>query len=286
MIKVTDLFIYPIKSCQGIRSPFVSITPTGFLGDRQFMLVNEQGLFLTQRDYPILARVKVILTDDHVCLSMDDKVTSALTFVPMNEGNLIKVKVWGDQTLAIDQGDEVANWFQQVLNFDSSLKCRLVKQSPKHLRLIDRKYATKKNQSVSFADGFPFLLTTSASLDDLNQRLKAKYPDQNQTIPMNRFRPNIVIENDQSFIESSWQTIKIGEVLFSLVKPCSRCIITTTDQVTGTRNQLKEPLLTLTSFRQVKNQGVMFGENMIAENTGLIKECDIVEVIKSSNEYI
>lgn len=285
-MKVTDLFVYPIKSCRGIRSPLVSVTPTGFIGDRQFMLVNEQGLFLTQRDYPILARVKVILTDDHVCLSIDDELTSALTFLPINEGNLIKVKVWGDETLAIDQGDEVANWFKQVLNFDHSLKCHLVKQSAKHLRLIDHKYATKKNQSVSFADGFPFLLTTSASLDDLNQRLEAKYPDQNQTIPMNRFRPNIVIETHQSFIESSWQTIKIGEVLFSLVKPCSRCIITTIDQVTGARNQLKEPLLTLTSFRQVKNQRVMFGENMIAENTGLIKEGDIVEVIKSSNEYI
>lgn len=276
MIIVTDLYIYPIKSCQGIKVSQAEVTSKGFLGDRNFMLVNAQGNFLTQRDYPLLATIEVRFEDNDFTVMTLNHALSSFTFIPTLEGKEMKVKIWGDRTIAIDQGDEVANWFNKVLRLTGEAKCRLVKQSPHHIRPVDPKYISKSNQAVSFADGYPFLLTASASLEDLNNRLKATYPHQNQTIPMNRFRPNIVIKTEQPFLESQWQKIKIGEVEFSLVKPCSRCIITTTNQETGERNQLKEPLLTLSSFRQFKNQGVMFGENMIPENLGIIKVGDWV----------
>lgn len=287
MITVTDLFVYPIKSCQGIKLSQAQVTTQGLLEDhkvalrdRTFMLVDSQGNFLTQREYPLLATIQVKFDDEFSVITLHNSLSS-VTFSPTLNGKEIKVKIWGDRTTAIDQGDEVAHWFNQVLQLSGNSKCRLVKQSPKYIRPIDAKYSLKPNQPVSFADGYPFLLTATASLEDLNNRLEAKYPNQNQAIPMNRFRPNIVVQTNQPFIESGWEKIKIGEVEFNLVKSCSRCIITTTNQETGERNQLKEPLLMLTSFRQFKNKGVMFGENMIPnpENLGIIKIGDIVEII-------
>lgn len=276
-MKVKDLYIYPIKSCQGIKVLQSLVTEKGFLWDREFMLVNQQGIFLTQRDYPVLATVQISFVEDIIYLSTHQHQLSSLKFVPMEEGKEIKVRVWNDSTMAIDQGNEVAEWFNMLLQFTGKSYCRLVRQSKQYLRYIDNKYSFKKNQWVSFADGFPFLLTATASLDDLNHRLAKKYGNLSQEVPMNRFRPNIVIETNQPFIESTWERIKIGEVNFRLVKPCSRCIVTTTNQDTGERNPLKEPLVTLNSFRLLKNQGIMFGENMIPENLGIIKIDDFIE---------
>jgi uncharacterized protein YcbX len=276
-MKVKELYIYPIKSCRGISVKKAEVTPKGFLWDRELMLVDSEGNFLTQRQYPLLATIEVNITDDTLTLSVGDNFSSqkyqesVFSFKPTFSGKEVKVKIWGDRTIAIDQGDAIADWFHKALRLPSNLKCRLVRQSNRYIRAIDRKYRTKSNQFVSFADGYPFLLTNTASLAELNHRLQEKYPQQNQQVPMNRFRPNIVIETDQPFIESTWQTIKIGEVIFSIVKPCTRCIVTTTNQITGERNLLNEPLAILSSFRQVKNQGIMFGENMIPENLGIIE---------------
>lgn len=266
MITVTDLFIYPIKSCQGIRLDSAQVTPKGFVWDRELMLIDKKGKFITQRQYPQLATIKVEIVADTFTLTPTDNPSETFSFQPSLTGKNIPVEIWGDHTFAIDQGDEVAAWFQQVLGLED---CRLVRQSPEHFRTIDPKYALQQENTVSFADGYPFLLTTSASLAELNQRLNAIYPDKTQTVPMNRFRPNIVINTAEAFIESQWKSIQIGEVKFGLVKPCSRCIITTTDQFTGNRNPITEPLKTLSTFRQVNNK-IFFGENMIPYNTGVI----------------
>lgn len=275
-MKVTDLYVYPIKSCQGIRLSQAEVKEKGFLWDREFMLVNQEGIFLTQRDYPLLATIKVNLEGDCLYLSSNHNQLSPLKLTPISEGKELKVQVWRSNTKAIDQGEEVAEWFNEVLQLSGTSKCRLVKQSSRYPRKIDSKYSFRNNQAVSFADGYPFLLTATASLDDLNRRLQEKYPDQNQQVPMNRFRPNIVIETNEPFMEGQWKSIKIGEVKFRLVKPCSRCVVTTTDQNIGKVNELKEPLATLSSFRRFRNQGVMFGENMIPESLGMIKVGDEV----------
>ena len=277
---VSELCIYPFKSCQGIKLQQAKVTPKGFVGDREFMLVTQKGKFLTQRQFPQLAKVKVQISDERVFLSTVDTQIKPLTFQPTLTGTEIEVEIWRDRTLAIDQGDEVAEWFQAFLELDSHKKCRLVRQSPQHIRLLNRRYKTPTQQSVSFADSYPYLLTATASLTELNHRIREMEPQNYYPISMDRFRPNIVVNTEQSFVEGNWKSIQIGEVKFILVKPCSRCIITTTNQETGITNKFREPLRTLGTFRQFGEQGVLFGEYMIPQSVGIIQVGDAVKVLE------
>jgi hypothetical protein len=271
IMQLINLFIYPIKSCQGISLSKAYITKQGLtdyhqpeIYDRQFMLVDQKGQFITQREYPQMATIRVEIKDNKLYLSSLKNNLADFELIPNNDqNNSIKVKIWRDQTIAIDQGDAVAKWFQKALKID--INCHLVKQSDEYIRPINPRYSTQKNQPVSFADGYPLLLTNTASLDELQRRLNGKYPHQQIVVPMNRFRPNIVVETEQPFIEDTWKKIKIGQSEFAVVKPCSRCIVTTTDQDTGIRDELKEPLLTLSDFRNT-SQGIMFGQNLIPLN--------------------
>lgn len=272
---VSELNIYPIKSCRGISKDQAEISQKGFLWDREFMLVNPAGKFFTQRQYPQLATVKVEIQDNQITLSSLDQSLESITFSPTLIGKEIKVEIWRDRTVAIVQEERVSQWFTTFLN----TPCYLVRQSPDYVRPIDENYAQSHNLPVSFADGFPFLITNTASLTELNRRLKETYNNEAQTIPMNRFRPNIVIQTEEPFIETKWKIIRIGEIQFSLVKPCTRCIITTTDQITGYRNSLQEPLKTLGTFRK-STQGIMFGENMIPLNLGVIRVGDAIEILE------
>ncbi|AFZ53343.1 MOSC domain-containing protein [Cyanobacterium aponinum] len=276
-LKIVNLYIYPIKSCQGIEVKSAQVTAKGLclinnscnctVGDRTFMLVNEQGKFLTQREYPQLATIKVDISDNNLILSSENNDISPFELTILEENISRKVTVWRDETIGIDQGEEVAKWFKNALKLNTN--CYLVKQSPQYIRPINSKYSLKENQPVSFADGFPFLLTNTASLAELNHQLKVKYPQDNLQIPMKNFRPNIVIDTDTPFIEDTWEEIEINLIKFKLVKPCSRCIIITTHQKTGARNPYKEPLLTLGNFRKTQD-GIMFGQNMIALSEGVI----------------
>jgi len=287
-LTIVALYIYPIKSCQGIEVKSAQVTEKGLclinnnlggdrrhdkIGDRIFMLVDEKGNFLTQRQYPQLAKIKVNIEKNKLILSSEYDDISPFELTIKEENIERKVIVWQDKTIAIDQGQEVAKWFKSALKLD--INCYLVRQSERHIRPINNQYSLKKNQPVSFADGFPFLLTNTASLKDLNHRLKIKYPDDNLQVSMNRFRPNIVIKTDTPFMEDTWKEIDINGIKFQLVKPCSRCIITTTDQKTGERNQKKEPLLTLGSFRQTHG-GIIFGQNMIALSDGIITKDELI----------
>ncbi|MGI0479511.1 MOSC domain-containing protein [Geminocystis sp. CENA526] len=274
-MKIHHLFIYPIKSCQGISLTKGEVTFKGLKDfyqpaffDREFMLVDEKGNFLTQRQYPQMATIKVKIDGNKLCLSCQNSSIEPFKLIPKGENLGIEVKIWRDTTIAIDQGNQVANWFKQALNLEHP--CRLVRQSPKNIRAINPKYSTQENQPVSFADGFPYLLTNTASLAELNSKLQQKYSDNFLTIKMERFRPNIVIETETPFIEDTWKTIVLDRVPFHIVKPCSRCNIITTDQKTGQVDDKKEPLLTLRSFRNTSD-GIMFGQNMIPQHEGIIK---------------
>jgi len=272
-MEVSQLYVYPIKSCGAIACQKATITPKGLGGDRQLMLVNPQGQFMTQRDYPQMAQVRVKL--DSGTLTLQHENIDPLVLQPTLEGNLSTVQVWETQTLAIDQGDEAAQWFQTALQLDHP--CRLVHQSPHHPRAVNPQYATSPQDTVSFADGYPILLTNSASLADLNRRLRDTYPQNPPQFPMNRFRPNIVIETNQPFVEDQWKSLSIGPVDLQLVKPCSRCIITTTDQATAERNPQGEPLKTLATFRKQPG-GLMFGQNVIPTTLGQIQIGDPIQL--------
>lgn len=276
---VSELWIYPIKSCQGIQLQTAEVITKGLLWDREMMVISRKGKFLTQRQFPQLAKVQLKLINDSLTLSVADRSLDSLTFTPSLEGEEVEVEVWHDRLIAIDQGDLVARWFHQVLQLDSSKECRLVRQSPQHERKVNPAFAITKQEIVSFADGYPCLLTTTASLAELNRRILDTYEESAPTVSMDRFRSNIVVETEIPFEEDNWKTIQIGELQFAVVKPCSRCIIPTIDQTTGDRNELKEPLRTLGTFRQFGGQGVMFGENMIPKSSGKINLGDRLKII-------
>ncbi len=280
MITVSDLFIYPIKSCRTIPVNQAEVSLKGLVGDRELMWIDSSNQFVTQRTFPLFAKVQVELLANSIKLSVDDGTIEPFEFQPNLAGTPKNVKIWRDDTVAIDQGDAVADWLKQALNLEEEEQFRLVRQSPDYIRPVDPDYAVNSSNHVSFADGYPCLVTNTASLADLNRRLEESYPNSQQQIPMNRFRPNIVLDTDQPFIEDQWKTIQIGEVYFDLVKSCRRCIVTTTDQNSAERNPLTEPLKTLATFRQ-QPRGVMFGYNTIPRNTGKIRIGDEVKVIET-----
>jgi uncharacterized protein len=270
---VKELWIYPIKSCRGIPLKTAEVNFKGLKWDREFMIVDASGKFITQRHVPEMAQITVEVSAEQLFLSYAGNNSETLEFIPNFEGQEKQVQVWADQTIAIDQGDRVAQWLQKVLDLSD---IRLVRQSPQYIRPIDPKYAHKENEPVSFADGYPMLLTNTASLEELNRRIG------NQTVQMNRFRPNIVVETTSPFLEDQWRYIRIGGIEFNVIKACSRCIITTTDQKTGQRDPEQEPLRTLQQFRNSRGQ-VLFGENLVPLNTGNLKLDDPVEVARTKN---
>ncbi|NJK99347.1 MAG: MOSC domain-containing protein [Spirulinaceae cyanobacterium SM2_1_0] len=276
-MQVVELAIYPIKSCRGILLAEAAIAPTGFERDREFIITDAEGQFLTQRQLPQLAQIEVRCSGEDLILAAPAVSLKPLTLTPTLTGLEHPVQIFRDRTTAIDQGDAAAQWLQQALQLDTPV--RLLRQTPKYVRPIDPHYATQPQQPVSFADGYPFLITNTASLADLNHRLQATYPQETLAVPMNRFRPNIAIASDIPFAEDEWQAVRIGEIIFDTVKPCERCVIPTTDQRSGQRSPLGEPLKTLASFRKVPQRGVLFGVNAIARCTGVIHVGDPVEVI-------
>jgi uncharacterized protein YcbX len=262
--RVSALNWYPVKSCRGAPLSEAVVGARGIVGDRSFMLVDEDGRFLSQREFPRMALIEPRLEE------------SALTFtvpglqrfsVPvLRDGKRCDVSVWRDRCEAVDQGDAAADWASAFLG----VRCRLVRMADDVVRAVDRDFAVSDADQVAFADGYPFLLTSDESLADLNGRMAAP-------LPMDRFRPNIVVTGAAPFAEDCWRRVRIGEIAFAVVKPCARCVITTTNQATAERAQ--EPLRTLATYRQVRGKGVMFGQNLIHESTGVIRVGDPVELI-------
>lgn len=260
---LTAIHIYPIKSCRGITVNASHLSVWGLQSDRAWMVVTPEGKFLTQRDVPRLALVETMLGPDGLHLNAPGQ--TALLVPPLSPpDSTMKVEVWRDSCWAVDQGEEAAAWFSEFL----SLQCRLVRIGEGYDRPVNS-VGTAEAQ-VSFADAYPLLLISEASLTDLNQRLA-------EPIPMNRFRPNLVVSGCEAYAEDSWQQIRINGIIFDVVKPCERCIITTTDQVTATRKG-PEPLKTLATYRKVKN-GVIFGQNLIHREQGEIQVGSSIEIL-------
>lgn len=261
---VSALNIYPIKSCGGIALKEARIGPRGFYEDRAYMLIDPLGYFLTQREQPRMALIRPRFNEDGV-LMVNAPGMQAMPIIPTHRGTRHEVFIWDDTCIAVDQGDAAAAWFSAFLD----TTCRLVRMPEDYTRPVNPRYSISQHDEVGFADGFPFLLISEASLHDLNTRLK-------QPISMNRFRPNIVVQNTQPYAEDTWRAIRIGRIVFHIVKPCARCPIPTTDQETATRG--KEPLKTLATYRHA-TRGVMFGQNLIHEQEGSIQVGEPIEII-------
>lgn len=263
-LRVSALNWYPVKSCRGAPLAEAMIGPRGIVGDRSFMLVDDAGGFLTQRALPRMALIEPRLREGTLSLAAPEHGPLSIPVLRRGEGR--EVTIWRDRCTAIDQGDAVADWASAFLG----VNCRLVRIADNTVRHVDRDFALSDTDQVGLADGFPLLLTTEESLADLNGRMS-------KPLPMNRFRPNIVLAGAAPFAEDGWRRIRTGDITFAVVKPCARCAITTTDQATAERAQ--EPLRTLANYRQVRGEGVMFGQNLIHESTGVIRVGDAVEVI-------
>jgi uncharacterized protein YcbX len=247
-----------------MRTAFVE--RRGLQDDRRFLIVDPEGVAVTQRDYSALALVVPELTDDS--LSLTTPGMPALSLPVAITGPGLDVTVWDDSGIkAVDQGEQAAEWLSTYLK----VSVRLVHMSKDSLRNVDPKYALNPNDQVSFADAYPILIASQESLDDLNTRLETP-------LPMNRFRPNLVVQGCAPFEEDTWKRIRIGQVEMALVKLCSRCEVTTIDQETTLR--AKEPLKTLATFRRIEGNKVMFGVNVIPLNEGQLRVGDSVQVLE------
>lgn len=264
---VQDLYIYPVKSLGGIRKERAVVFERGFEHDRRWMLVDEEGKFISQRSHAQLAVLQTRLTEHELIVShrFNEYDQIVLPLVPSDEEDVIEVQVWNDRIKAVHIDRRIDEWFSEHLKKD----CRFVFLPYWSERFVDSYYTSNQSLQVSFADAFPYLLIGQASLDDLNSRLT-------EPVPMNRFRPNIVVSGSNAFEEDTWKEIRIGEIRFRVSKPCARCIVTTIDQETSVKGT--EPLATLAQYREVGNK-VMFGQNLVALNKGVIHIGDEVEIL-------
>jgi uncharacterized protein len=258
---VRRLFVYPLKSGGGTRLESAEIAPTGFRFDREFMLTRPGGAHLTQRELPRLALVSPSYDGEKLVVDAPDAVTPLVHHAQL-DGPALDVTVHGNPCQGVDQGDEAADWFSALLDTD----CRLV-------RFAGRRSTKVGGGTVKYADGFPVLVTSVESLAELNSRL-------DEPLPMNRFRPSIVIEGLGPWGEDEVTRLTIGEVEIELIMPCPRCVITTTDQETAVRGH--EPLRTLATYRTRPvddgGHGVMFGQNGVPRSLGTVRVGDRVEV--------
>jgi uncharacterized protein YcbX len=259
---LSGISIYPVKSCAGIERDAVSLGPFGPEGDRRWMLVDGAGQFVTQRNLPKLALIKTSLDAGQLALTIGH--SQRVVPVPSEGASRRLVTVWGDTLEALDAGDEVADWLFEAL----SLPCRLVYMPDDARRQVAPLYA-RRGELVSFADGFPLLLISEASLADLNARLE-------QPVPMNRFRPNLVVTGCEAFAEDRWQRIRIGEIEFDVAKPCARCVMPSIDQATAQRDPQINRVLA--SYRRRDGQ-VYFGQNLLYPDFGELAVGDTVDVL-------
>jgi hypothetical protein len=247
---ISGLFIYPIKSCAGTTLRHAQLATTGLRNDRRWMLVNEQGRFVTQREQGRLALITPALRGDG--LRIDAPGMTTLEVFGTSQARPCSVTVWKDQCQAYDEGAAASAWFSGFLE----QPVRLVRFAEDQQRISSREWTGEVQALNQFSDGFPLLVISTASLADLNSRLQA-------TLPMNRFRPNLVVDGLPAYGEDNVHELIAGEVRLRVVKPCTRCKITTTDQATGIA-QGTEPINTLRSYRLDRVlRGVTFGQNVI-----------------------
>lgn len=265
---LSQIFIYPIKSVAGIPMQQWEVTKTGLKYDRQWMLVDEQHQFLSQRRLAKMALIKTQLKDEQIIVSAPGKLNISIPLHPTayEVNDSITVTVWHDQCIAKLISDKVDQWFSDFLE----QPCHLVYQPSDSIRTVDQQYALSADQT-SFSDGFPFLIASEASLALLNQQTGL-------TLGIQRFRPNLVIAGCTSYAEDTWRTIQMGDITFRLPKPCSRCPVPQIDPETAIMG--KEPLRTMARTRKWQNK-VFFGQNALHDSAGSLQTGDAVIIQKT-----
>ncbi|MFZ1280900.1 MAG: MOSC N-terminal beta barrel domain-containing protein [Ignavibacteriaceae bacterium] len=262
MLTLSEIYIYPIKSLGGISLDSAIAEDRGLKYDRRYLLVDENGMFLTQRDLPQLALLKLSFTETG--FKVLNMVDNSFITIPFESDSYekMKIQIWDDNCNSVRVDKKLDEWFSNILK----IKCSLVYMPDNEKRIVEKKFFSK-DFIVSFADAYPYLIIGQSSLDDLNSRLETG-------LPMNRFRPNFVFSGGNPYEEDNWKNFKIDGVHFKAVKPCARCMITTTDQETAERSN--EPLKTLSTYRKIDGK-VMFGMNLVCIKRGIVSIGDEIE---------
>jgi uncharacterized protein YcbX len=261
---LSSLYVYPIKSCGGVAVGEWEVDERGLRHDRRWMLVDETGRFMSQRRFPCMALIGVHVEHDRLVVNAPGMSSLQVPF-HLPDGKPVLTSIWDDLVESLPVGEEADRWFGEFLG----TRCRLVYMPHESVRPVDPDYG-RAGDRVGFVDGFPFLLISEVSLADLNARLE-------QPLPMNRFRPNLVVAGCEPFAEDGWEVLRVGSITLRVVKPCARCAITTVDQATAARG--REPLRTLATFRKHGSK-VLFGQNLVHDGTGILRVGDPVEVVR------
>ena len=265
-LTLSEINIFPVKSLGGISLQSSVVEERGLKYDRRWLLVDENGVFMTQRDFPQMALMELSLSENNLTIKHKSDSSLPAISIPLKfySDERIDVIIWDDKCKAVPVNKEYDDWFSETLK----MKCRLVKMPDDERRIVEKKFITE-DKIVSFADAYPFLIIGQSSLNDLNSKMIVK-------LSMNRFRTNFVFSGGKPFEEDKWKNFNIGDVKFKAVKPCARCVITTTDQETAVRSE--EPLRTLATYRKFKNK-VLFGMNLISFSAGTVKVGDSITLI-------
>ncbi|MFJ3670742.1 MOSC domain-containing protein [Streptomyces sp. NPDC090106] len=271
--RLHSIHVHPVKAFRGLAPQEAVVEPWGLAGDRRWALIDDGGKVVTQRQQPRLATAAAeLVPGGGVRLSAPGRppltvaVPSAIGTVPM--------QIFRDKVEAVPSDDPAAHaWCSTFLGVD----VRLVHMdAPAVRRPVDPEYG-REGETVSFADGYPLLITTTASLDALNSLIALGDHAAEGPLPMNRFRPNVVVSGTDAWAEDGWSRVTIGEVEFRAVKPCGRCVVTTTDQSSAARG--REPLYTLGRHRRIGSQ-LVFGRNLVPVSPGTVRVGDPVAVLE------
>ena len=264
MATLSRLFIHPVKSMRGIGLSHALADISGMAFDRIFMVTEPDGTFITARQYPQMVRFTASPLHDGLHLTAPDGSSARVSFAEFS-ASAAPTEVWGNHFTALIAPEEINKWLSVFFSRDVQLRW----VGPQPTRRVKR----HDDVPLSFADGFPYLLTNEASLRDLQQRCPA-------SVKMEQFRPNLVVTGVPAWAEDGWKTIRIGEVIFDVVKPCSRCVFTTVSPERGQKHPSGEPLATLQKFRTAQDNGdVDFGQNLIARNSGVVRAGDDIEIL-------
>lgn len=261
-MRISAINIYPIKGCRATPVESVEVDRLGPVGDRRLMLVDDGGQFISQRENAALATIVPVRREGALEVRAPGQSAFHLSIDP--EGPPRTVSVWGNTGIrAVDQGDASAAWFSGAIG----MRCRLVYFGAASHNPVDPDFSPRPDAETAFTDGYPIMAALHESLLDLNSRLQ-------EPVPMERFRPTIVVEGAGAWSEDAWRMISLGDLVCDVVKPCARCSVTTTDQVTGARHERQEPLRTLATFRTIPGVGAIFGQNLVPRGTGALRVGD------------
>lgn len=272
MITLSRIYTHPIKSMRGIRLSHAFADISGLTFDRNFMVTTLEGKFITARKYPQMLLFTPAMLNNGLYLRAPNGESATVLYQDFND-NQSPTEVWGNHFHALIAPDAVNSWLSSF--FDEPVQLRWL--SPQ----LSRRVKTHTDIPLSFADGYPFLLINESSVQELQRRCPA-------SIKLEQFRGNLIITGAKPFEEDTWKKIQIGDIVFTLDKPCSRCILTTVSPEKGIKHPNSEPLATLQTFRTAENGNVDFGQNVIIHNTGIIRVGDQLTVLetKPAAQYV